>query len=225
MASKDNLLKRLSSGASALWGLIKLVWPTLTPAIILSTITAFVAGAIAWVQNPKVYIPALVFGYFFVIFSLIRYRRVRILPEYEYCLTPEMGWAAIPAKFPPDHPGHKNEPALVLTRSFRNVCNSPIRVEVHVFDIRLDGRTFNENQSIKDSIWPRMSFKTIRSPFVVRDASKSNLFGTATIVILYGPVKGEYTRKYTYKCNLEVINGSKMMEFITEETDEDYDPR
>src|ERR1700679_155453 len=200
--SGDSWMRRVATGAGGfLWGFIQFAWPQVTAGAILAAVVATVNGAIAWVQNPHVYVPALVFGYFFVLASLARRRRVQHVPEYEYGLTNDGQWNAILGKFPSNHPTDPNVDGIMIVVNIRSACSVPIRLAVEEFDVRLDGRAHPDQPPVKEVFLPRFAAKGIKSAIVVRDPKKAHLSGSATLKLLYGPLKGEATRRYTLKCD------------------------
>lgn len=150
---------------------------------------SFWSGAIHWLQEPNVYVPAFTFAFFFFVYTAIKTRVVRFVPEYEHAVAVEGGWAAVLAQFPADDASHGSESALTLLCRFRNVCTAPLRVKVEEFDVRLDGRAYGHSQNTLEFEWQRLSTKTINSPLIVRDPAKQNLIGAASVKLLYGPLR------------------------------------
>jgi hypothetical protein len=224
-----NSLKKLFQSGGAFASFIQIIgylFPAWTVGAVAAVIVSIWTGAVEWIQKPHVYIPILVFGYLFLMIATLKSRLVKIKSEYEHAISPEGGPVVLHAQFPSDHKSHGNEAALLLAHNFRSVCNSAMRVRVEEFDIELDGRSFKKGHPpFPDSVWARLSQKTINCPMIVRDQSKTNLIGSASIKILYGPVNGRLTRRYTMITELEVMiqpQGIGAIEAITTETDEPY---
>jgi hypothetical protein len=206
--SEPSWFKKSMRTGGALSSAIQIVnyfWPAITAGALGTAIAVFWSGSIEWIQKPTVYIPALVFGYLFLIVSSLRPRIVRSATEYEYGITTEGQWTAILSKFPANHPTDANADGVILILNVRSACPAPIRLQIEEFDVVLDSRTYANQPPIREVVVPRFSAKGVKSAVVVRDPKKTQLSGSATIKLLYGPMKGKEMRQYTLKCDLNVV--------------------
>jgi len=224
MASDGGWRRYVVTTGTFLWSTVKFLWPALTPAVILAAIIASVDGAIAWVQKPHVYIPALVFGYFFLLFSLVRRRRVQQVTDYEYGITGEGNWTAILASIPGKKPGDPLQDGLILVATFRSCCTAPIRLKLEEFKVVLDERTHIDQPEVREVVVPRFATKGVKSAFVPRDPKQMHLSGSVTIKLLYGPLNSKATRRYTLKCGVDINLGLQITVLLgfTDESDKAY---
>lgn len=204
MAGGEWLRGKATAAGGLLWGFVQAFWPQFTGAAILSAATAFFSGAVAWVQKANVYIPALVFGYFFVIISLVRYRWIRSVPDYDYGISSDGNFQAMLAKAPGKKPGDPERDGVFFAVGFRSASNAPLRLKVEVFQVVLDERTHAANPELHEVVVPRFAPRGIRSAFVPRDPTQTQLSGDVTIQLLYGPVNRKETRRYTLKFHVNI---------------------
>jgi hypothetical protein len=204
------------------------------PGLTISAVTASAVGywsaALIWVQHPYVYVPAFVF--LFVLWTYIgimvltsrgSVQTVKIAHEYAYALITDGGGSVQLIQTNDKHPTHPNTTGLSIQLNFRNVSAGPIRVRVDEFRVNLDNRSSQDPDTTPTLIMARLSPRGVRSGIVPRDANKTNLFGTLTARLTYGPPDGPYCRQYRARERIEVVINQVGQVLLSDEIIEEAD--